>query len=128
MRQVTADCMPRSSISLTVSCNACFQAVGLLLATCFLRGSQAYCLAPSLPSLLSACSLTALHFLTVEVNAFFLKYELWVPPRNPLNTYRLLLWWLIANPAVREFNVFVQARQARQLHCALRQSSGDLHS
>eukprot|EP00243_Klebsormidium_subtile_P006969 TRINITY_DN3040_c0_g1_i1.p1 TRINITY_DN3040_c0_g1~~TRINITY_DN3040_c0_g1_i1.p1 ORF type:complete len:419 (+),score=83.51 TRINITY_DN3040_c0_g1_i1:171-1427(+) len=55
-------------------------------------------------------TLLVLVFLTVEVNAFFLKFELWVPPRNPLNTYRLLLWWLIANPAVREFNVFVQAR------------------
>ncbi len=30
--------------------------------------------------------------LTFELNVFFLKYALWVPPTNPLVTYRLLLW------------------------------------
>ena len=28
-----------------------------------------------------------------ELNAFFLKFVLWVPPRNPLNTYRILIWF-----------------------------------
>eukprot|EP00250_Pteridium_aquilinum_P002158 c12362_g1_i1 orf=143-1435(+) len=49
--------------------------------------------------------------LTVELNAFFLKYCLWVPPSNPLNTYRLVIWWLIANPAIREYNAFLQDRK-----------------
>ncbi|XP_002970056.2 CDP-diacylglycerol--serine O-phosphatidyltransferase 2 [Selaginella moellendorffii] len=49
--------------------------------------------------------------LTVELNAFFLKFCLWVPPRNPLNSYRLILWWLIANPAIREYNSFLQDRK-----------------
>jgi hypothetical protein len=31
--------------------------------------------------------------LAFELNVFFLKFALWVPPTNPLNTYRLLLWW-----------------------------------
>jgi hypothetical protein len=30
--------------------------------------------------------------LTFELNVFFLKYALWVPPTNPLNTLRLVLW------------------------------------
>ncbi|MCO5588842.1 hypothetical protein L7F22_042802 [Adiantum nelumboides] len=49
--------------------------------------------------------------LTVELNAFFLKYCLWVPPSNPLNTYRLVIWWLIANPAIREYNAYLQDRK-----------------
>lgn len=49
--------------------------------------------------------------LTVEVNAFFLKFCLWIPPLNPLNTYRLIIWWLIANPAIREYNTFLQTRK-----------------
>ena len=48
--------------------------------------------------------------LTVELNAFFLKYCLWVPPSNPLNVYRLVIWWLIANPAIREYNAYLQDR------------------
>ena len=31
--------------------------------------------------------------LAVEVQAFFLKYLLWIPPRNLLNTYRLIIWF-----------------------------------
>ncbi|KAL2612016.1 hypothetical protein R1flu_023708 [Riccia fluitans] len=50
----------------------------------------------------------AVVILIVEVNAFFLKFILWIPPRNPLNSYRLLMWWLIANPAIREYNSFLQ--------------------
>eukprot|EP00850_Spirogloea_muscicola_P004982 SM000022S07196 [mRNA] locus=s22:442584:446086:- [translate_table: standard] len=46
----------------------------------------------------------------VELMAFFLKTELWLPPTNPLNTYRLLIWWLIANPAIREYNQYIQSR------------------
>jgi hypothetical protein len=53
----------------------------------------------------------AILILIVEVNAFFLKLCLWIPPRNPLNSYRLLIWWLIANPAIREYNSFLQTRK-----------------
>ncbi|CAM6047906.1 unnamed protein product, partial [Sphagnum compactum] len=53
----------------------------------------------------------AVLILIVEVNAFFLKLCLWIPPRNPLNSYRLLIWWLIANPAIREYNSFLQTRK-----------------
>eukprot|EP00897_Mesotaenium_endlicherianum_P005730 jgi/Mesen1/5185/ME000257S04461 len=45
--------------------------------------------------------------LTVELSCFFLKYCLWIPPRNPLNSYRLLVWFFVANPALREVNYFI---------------------
>lgn len=35
------------------------------------------------------------------MNAFFLKYILWLPPLNPLNTYRLALLFLLALPATK---------------------------
>ena len=38
-------------------------------------------------------SLLMLWILAVEVQAFFLKYILWIPPRNLLNTYRLIIWF-----------------------------------
>eukprot|EP00898_Chlorokybus_atmophyticus_P003612 jgi/Chlat1/4251/Chrsp27S04325 len=44
-----------------------------------------------------------------EVNCFFLKGLLWVPPRNYLNTARLSLWFLIALPAVFEYYHFIDA-------------------
>ncbi|KAL6505780.1 heat shock protein Pss1 [Orobanche hederae] len=50
-------------------------------------------------------------FLTVELNTFFLKFCLWIPPRNPLIVYRLVLWWLIAIPTIREYNSYLQDRK-----------------
>ncbi|XP_020105465.1 CDP-diacylglycerol--serine O-phosphatidyltransferase 2-like [Ananas comosus] len=47
-------------------------------------------------------------FMTVELNTFFLKFSLWIPPRNPLVVYRLILWWLIAIPTIREYNSYIQ--------------------
>lgn len=47
-------------------------------------------------------------FLLFEVNAFFLKYVLWIPPRNPLNTFRLALLFLLALPAAREYYEFLE--------------------
>lgn len=47
--------------------------------------------------------------LYLQVNAFFLKFILWVPPLNPLNTYRLLLLFALALPAVREWYVFIES-------------------
>jgi phosphatidylserine synthase 2 len=34
-------------------------------------------------------------FSMVELNAFFLKFVLWIPPPHPINVLRLLLWWAI---------------------------------
>jgi Phosphatidyl serine synthase len=51
-------------------------------------------------------------FMTVELNTFFLKFCLWIPPRNPLIIYRLILWWLVAIPTIREYNTYLQDRYA----------------
>ncbi|PKA49263.1 phosphatidylserine synthase 2 [Apostasia shenzhenica] len=50
-------------------------------------------------------------FMTVELNTFFLKFCLWIPPRNPVVIYRLILWWFIANPTIREYNNYLQDRK-----------------
>ncbi|CAL5209963.1 unnamed protein product [Lathyrus oleraceus] len=47
-------------------------------------------------------------FLTVELNTFFLKFCLWIPPRNSVVIYRLILWWLLAIPTIREYNTYLQ--------------------
>ena len=48
--------------------------------------------------------------MAVELNTFFLKFCLCIPPRNPLIVYRLVLWWLIAIPTIREYNTYLQDR------------------
>ncbi|KAA0046299.1 CDP-diacylglycerol--serine O-phosphatidyltransferase 1-like isoform X1 [Cucumis melo var. makuwa] len=58
-------------------------------------------------------------FLTVELNTFFLKFCLWVPPRNPVIIYRLILWWLIAIPTIREYNSYLQDRFISQTNASL---------
>jgi len=55
-------------------------------------------------------------FMTVELNTFFLKFCLWIPPRNPLVVYRLILWWLIAIPTIREYNSYLQDRLVQECH------------
>jgi len=39
--------------------------------------------------------------LLFEINHFFLKTVLWVPPLNPLNTYRLMILFLFALPGIK---------------------------
>jgi len=41
--------------------------------------------------------------LFVELNAFFLKFVLWIPPPHPVNVARLVLWWSIGLAGTREF-------------------------
>jgi len=71
-------------------------------------------------------SVLVIWILAVEVLAFFIKYILWIPPRNPLNTYRLLIWFgkvpgrikgnsrrssaAMGLPAVREYFEFLEGR------------------
>eukprot|EP01113_Clastostelium_recurvatum_P032916 TRINITY_DN4292_c0_g1_i2.p1 TRINITY_DN4292_c0_g1~~TRINITY_DN4292_c0_g1_i2.p1 ORF type:complete len:458 (-),score=145.06 TRINITY_DN4292_c0_g1_i2:34-1407(-) len=43
----------------------------------------------------------------VELNAFFLKYLLWIPPPHPINVWRLLMWSSMGMPALREYYQFV---------------------
>ena len=66
-------------------------------------------------------------FMTVELNTFFLKFCLWIPPRNPLVVYRLILWWLIAIPTIREYNSYLQDRLVQERHSFVSNSTHDQH-
>lgn len=48
-------------------------------------------------------------FLIFEVNHFFLKYALWVPPTNPMNTYILIIQWLAGIPSIMEYYEFIES-------------------
>ena len=37
-----------------------------------------------------------------ELNAFFLKYILWVPPEKKLNVIRLIIWAMVGVPSLRQ--------------------------
>uniref|UniRef100_A0A0E0MQN4 CDP-diacylglycerol--serine O-phosphatidyltransferase n=2 Tax=Oryza rufipogon TaxID=4529 RepID=A0A0E0MQN4_ORYRU len=58
-------------------------------------------------------------FMIVELNTFFLKFCLWIPPRNPLIVYRLVLWWLIAIPTIREYNTYLQDRSLSEVDAVM---------
>lgn len=47
------------------------------------------------------CLFPITFFILFEVNHFFLKYVFWIPPRNPLNTYRLVLLLGLGLPGMR---------------------------
>ncbi|TPX50623.1 hypothetical protein SeLEV6574_g00792 [Synchytrium endobioticum] len=51
----------------------------------------------------------------VELNAFYLKYLLWVPPEHPLNTYRLILFFFMVLPATRELYQYVHDTRCNRL-------------
>ena len=51
----------------------------------------------------------------VDCNAFFLKFILWIPPRNPLNTLRLILWFFIGMPAIREYYLYITDDDCKRL-------------
>jgi len=57
----------------------------------------------------------SLVILTNEMNAFFLKFLLWIPPSHPVNLVRLLLWWLLGLLATREFHHYVSDPSCRKL-------------
>eukprot|EP00761_Pharyngomonas_kirbyi_P003605 gb/GECH01003609.1/.p1 GENE.gb/GECH01003609.1/~~gb/GECH01003609.1/.p1 ORF type:complete len:502 (+),score=71.36 gb/GECH01003609.1/:1-1506(+) len=51
----------------------------------------------------------------VDMNSFFLKYALWVPPRNMLNTYRLIFWFFVGIPSVREWYQYISDPKCKRL-------------
>jgi phosphatidylserine synthase 2 len=48
--------------------------------------------------------------LAFELNAFFLKTLLWIPPPHFINILRLLFLWLLALPAAKEYHEFLEVR------------------
>lgn len=53
--------------------------------------------------------------MVVELNAFFLKHVLWVPPDHMFNSYRLCLWFLLSLPAMREYYQYLTDSRQRRL-------------
>ncbi|KAI7864644.1 phosphatidyl serine synthase-domain-containing protein [Spinellus fusiger] len=54
-------------------------------------------------------------FLQCELNCFYLKYLLWVPPEHILNTYRLILLFFFALPAAREVYQYISDSSAKRV-------------
>lgn len=42
-------------------------------------------------------------YLVIKANSFFVKFVLYIPPLSMFNTLRLLMIWLVALPAFREY-------------------------
>lgn len=50
-----------------------------------------------------------------ELDAFFLKYLLWIPPPCPLNIHRILVFCLIGPPALRQVYLYMMDKHARSV-------------
>jgi len=50
-----------------------------------------------------------------ELNAFFLKFVLWLPPPHPVNVARLVLWWGIGLPGARELYQYTTDKNCKKL-------------
>ena len=59
--------------------------------------------------------LLMLAFNLEELNAFFLKHLLWIPPENKLNLCRLIIWGLIGLPAIRQIYRYVTDPTCRKI-------------
>lgn len=51
----------------------------------------------------------------IEMGAFTLKHVLYIPPPNPLNPARLVLWWALAIPALREWYQYIVDPKCKRL-------------
>eukprot|EP00698_Gefionella_okellyi_P019148 TRINITY_DN5833_c0_g1_i1.p1 TRINITY_DN5833_c0_g1~~TRINITY_DN5833_c0_g1_i1.p1 ORF type:complete len:476 (-),score=93.31 TRINITY_DN5833_c0_g1_i1:905-2332(-) len=56
-----------------------------------------------------------LMYLIIKVNSFFVKSALFIPPRSVFNTLRLILMWVTALPACREFYEYVSNPQCTKV-------------
>lgn len=50
-----------------------------------------------------------------QLNGFFIKHLLWIPPENNLNAYRLLLMLLITAPSIRQLYLFIAREDVERL-------------
>jgi len=51
----------------------------------------------------------------IELNAFFLKFILYLPPPHPINISRLFIWWGIGLPGVREYYHWITDKNCKRL-------------
>ncbi|KAL1925447.1 uncharacterized protein VTP21DRAFT_330 [Calcarisporiella thermophila] len=54
-------------------------------------------------------------FLQCELNCFYLKYLLWIPPEHPLNTWRLFFYFLAGVPGTRELYQYVTDKNCKRI-------------
>ena len=54
-------------------------------------------------------------FLLCELNAFYLKYLLWIPPAHPINIYRLFVFFLFTLPAIREVYQYLSDPRCKRI-------------
>jgi len=54
-----------------------------------------------------------------ELNAFFLKHALWIPPPCPLNTMRLLVLGMLSFPALREWYAYIDGPECKRMGSSL---------
>ncbi|CAJ0926554.1 12956_t:CDS:2 [Entrophospora sp. SA101] len=54
-------------------------------------------------------------FLQTDLNAFYLKYLLWIPPEHPLNAYRFILLFFCAIPGTREAYQYLTDKDCKRL-------------
>lgn len=54
-----------------------------------------------------------------ELNAFFLKHALWIPPPCPLNTIRLLMLGMLSFPALREWYAYIDSPECKRMGSSL---------
>jgi len=50
-----------------------------------------------------------------ELNAFYLKQLLWIPPESNLNIYRILIWYFLGLPALRQAFFYVTDTSVKRL-------------
>ncbi|CAG8697515.1 9066_t:CDS:2 [Cetraspora pellucida] len=53
-------------------------------------------------------------FLQAELNSFYLKYLLWIPPDNPINSYRAILLFMCSIPATREAYQYLTDKECKR--------------
>lgn len=54
-------------------------------------------------------------FLQGELNAFYLKYLLWIPSKNPFNSIRLFLLFLLGSAGIREAYQYLTDSNSKKL-------------
>jgi phosphatidylserine synthase 2 len=69
----------------------------------------------SSPLRFTQCAFVVLVCLVFELNAFFLKFVLWIPPPHLLNHIRLALWFGISNVSTSEYYVFITSKEGMHL-------------
>jgi phosphatidylserine synthase 2 len=52
---------------------------------------------------------------TLELNAFFLKFVLYIPPASPYNVYRLVFWFALSLPATREYYAYAADASVKRM-------------